>query len=126
MLWTRPISTLAVAGLLLAAATSAMAGAADAVGVKVTETAAGVYRFTVTVRHGDEGWKHYADRWQVVGPDGAVLGTRVLLHPHVNEQPFTRSLSGVSIPAGVAQVRLRVHDSVHGWGGAGMVVDIDR
>ena len=37
------------------------------------------------------GWEHYANKWDVVGPDDTILGTRVLLHPHVNEQPFTRS-----------------------------------
>ncbi len=76
------------------------------------------WRFDVTVAHADEGWDHYADAWQVLGPEGAVLGTRELLHPHVAEQPFTRSLSGVAIPVGVGEVRVRARDSVHGWGPA--------
>jgi hypothetical protein len=45
-----------------------------------------------------------------------VLGERVLLHPHVDEQPFTRSLSGVAIPSDVEQVTVRAHDNVDGWG----------
>jgi hypothetical protein len=102
------------------------AGEADVVGVRATEAAAGVWRFDVTVSHADAGWQHYADRWDVVGPDGAVLGSRVLLHPHVDEQPFTRSLSGVAIPAGVDRVRLRAHDSVHDFGGAEMTVELPR
>ena len=76
----------------------------------------GGWRFDVTLRHADTGWEHYADAWSVIGPDGAVLGKRVLAHPHVNEQPFTRSLTGVAIPEGVTSVRLRPHDSVHGDG----------
>ena len=100
------------------------AGEADIVDVRVTETGAGVWRFDVTVSHADAGWDHYADRWDVVGPDGVVLGTRVLLHPHVNEQPFTRSLSGVAIPAGVDRVSLRAHDSVHDFGGAEITVEL--
>ncbi|MHA1597156.1 MAG: hypothetical protein ACTSV1_00395 [Alphaproteobacteria bacterium] len=72
------------------------------------------YSFAVTLRHADTGWQHYADRWTVLGPDGAVLGTRVLVHPHVDEQPFTRSLGGVRIPAGVKRVHIRAHDKVHG------------
>lgn len=80
-----------------------------------------IYRFRVTVRHGDTGWDHYADRWQVLGPDGTVLGTRVLLHPHENEQPFTR-YHDVEIPAGVREVTVRAGDKVHGFDGAAMTV----
>ncbi len=76
-----------------------------------------VCRFEVTVRHADEGWEHYADRWEVLAPDGRVLATRVLLHPHVTEQPFTRALGGVAIPGDVERVRLRAHDRIHGFGG---------
>ncbi|MEM8790303.1 MAG: hypothetical protein AAGE80_01700 [Pseudomonadota bacterium] len=73
------------------------------------------WRFDVTLLHGDTGWDHYADAWRVVGPDGTVYGTRILAHPHVNEQPFTRSLSGVEIPSGVTSVTIEAKDSVHGW-----------
>ena len=75
-----------------------------------------IWKFSVTLRHADEGWDHYADGWGVYLPDGAELGYRVLAHPHVNEQPFTRSLSGVEIPVGISHVILRPHDLVHGDG----------
>jgi hypothetical protein len=78
------------------------------------------------VRHVDEGWDHYADRWEVLSPDGEVLGVRELLHPHVDEQPFTRSLTGVAIPEGVDEVEVRARDSVHGFGGATMRVRLER
>ena len=74
------------------------------------------WRFDVTVRHDDAGWDHYADGWRIFAPDGTELGYRELLHPHVEEQPFTRSLSGVSIPEGVTVVILRAEDSVLGAG----------
>lgn len=109
------------AGLLFALAVfplTALAGEADVVDVEVTKQGEGRFRFDVTVRHADEGWDHYADRWEVRGPDGDVLGVRELAHPHVNEQPFTRSLTGVSIPADVNEVTVRARDSVHGYGGA--------
>ncbi len=109
---------------LLAAGASALAGEADVLGVKVRPSADGAYRFSVTVRHDDEGWEHYADRWEVLAPDGTVLGTRVLLHPHVGEQPFTRSLAGVAVPAGVSRVVVRAHDSVHGLDGAEVTVEL--
>jgi hypothetical protein len=104
--------------LLLAGATcyGALAGEADVVGVKFEKAGDGTYRFDVSVEHGDDGWEHYADKWQVVGPDGTVYGERVLLHPHENEQPFTRSQSGIRIPEGVTAITVRAHDKVHGWG----------
>lgn len=90
----------------------AMAGKADVIKVDVSVTAPQTYTFAVTVQHADTGWKHYADRWQVLAPDGTVLGTRVLYHPHVEEQPFTRTLSGVQIPARISRVTIQAHDSV--------------
>jgi hypothetical protein len=48
----------------------------------------------------------------------------VLYHPHEDEQPFTRSLAGVVIPAGVRQVKVRARDSVHGYGKQEFLVDI--
>jgi len=72
---------------------------------------------TVTVRHADSGWDHYANAWIVRAPDGHVLATRTLLHPHVDEQPFTRSLNDVLIPRGLDHVVVEAIDSVHGAGG---------
>lgn len=114
------------AALLLVAASAATAGEADVVGVKISNEASGTYRFDVSVRHDDKGWDHFANKWDVVAPDGTVLGTRELAHPHEAEQPFTRSLSGVRIPDGVDTVTLRAHDSVHKYGGAEMSVEVPR
>lgn len=116
---------LALAGGLVATVT-AHASEADVMAATFAKTADGTYRFDVTVRHADDGWDHYADKWQVVGPDGTVFGERVLAHPHDNEQPFTRSQSGIVIPEDVGAVTLRAHDKVHGWGGAELVVDLGR
>jgi hypothetical protein len=74
------------------------------------------WRFDVTLKHTDTGWDHYADGWGVYLPDGTELGYRVLAHPHVNEQPFTRSLGRVEIPQGTKTVIIRPRDSVHGLG----------
>jgi hypothetical protein len=102
----------------------ALAGEADVVNVEAIEASAGEYDFHVTVRHDDAGWDHYANVWQVIGPDGAMLGERVLLHPHDNEQPFTRSLMGVAIPDGIETVTVRAGDSVHEFGGAELSVKL--
>ena len=123
----RPLRPFLVACAALAAAlfaSTALAGEADVVGVKVAKTGEHVYRFDVTVRHDDTGWDHYADRWDVSTVDGEVLGVRELAHPHEDEQPFTRSLSGVAIPAEVDQVVVRAHDKVHGFGGKEMTVAV--
>lgn len=120
----RTLATCAV--LTCVVAGGALAGEADVVAVDAQREPAGTFRFSVTIRHADEGWDHYADGWEVVAPDGTVLGRRVLLHPHVNEQPFTRALSGVVISDDIETVTIRAHDSVHGEGGATMQVAIPK
>lgn len=107
----------ALGAALVLAPLAALAGEADVLEVEVTATGAREYRFAVTVEHADEGWDHYADRWEVLGPDGEVLAVRELAHPHVEEQPFTRSLGGIRVPEEVAEVTVRARDSVHGYGG---------
>ncbi len=102
------------------------AGEADVVDVSVQQSGKNKYSFSVTLRHADEGWDHYANKWDVVAPDGTVLGTRVLYHPHVDEQPFTRSLSGLDVPDTVGTVTVRAHDSVHEYGGMTVTVDVPR
>ena len=72
-------------------------------------------RLSVTIAHPDTGWDHYADGWRVELEDGTVLGTRVLAHPHVTEQPFTRSLGGIEIPEGATTLHIRARCRVDGW-----------
>ena len=103
-----------------------IAGEADVVDVEVSCDVESECDFHVTVLHADEGWEHYANRWEVLTSDGEVLATRELAHPHENEQPFTRSLRGVRIPDGLDQVVIRVNDSVHGYGGKTMTVTLHR
>lgn len=120
------LRALVLAVAVAASAPAVRAGEADVVGVEAVPEGGGTWRFHVTVAHTDAGWDHYADKWDVVAPDGTVLGTRVLLHPHETEQPFTRSLGGVAVPNSVGRVVLRAHDSVHGYGGAEATVELPR
>ena len=99
---------------MLLLSSPAFANQAEVVDVKVTSSQDS-FRFDVTLRHDDAGWDHYADGWEVLSPSGDVLDKRVLAHPHVSEQPFTRSLSGVKIPQELSTVSIRAHDSVHGY-----------
>lgn len=82
------------------------------------------WKVEVTLAHPDTGWGHYADGWRVEDASGTVLGLRELLHPHVDEQPFLRSLSGVEIPAGTEQVFIRTRCSVDGWDFLTKAVDL--
>jgi hypothetical protein len=107
-------------------AAPAMAGEAEIVEATMQRASDGTYAVSVTVRHADEGWQHYADRWDVLEPDGTLLGSRILAHPHVDEQPFTRSLTGVAIPDHVAEIVVRVHDSVHGLGSGELRLEVPR
>lgn len=104
---------------------------ADVKFVRAVQAVDGSWTFYVTVEHPDTGWEDYADGWDVVTPDGEVIKpdpdsqfTRLLLHPHVEEQPFIRSQSGIVIPDGVNWVTVRAHDSVDGFGGQEVVVDL--
>jgi hypothetical protein len=111
--------------IALLMSSSGLAGPADVVSA-TADCSASKCSFAVTVRHDDKGWNHYANAWQVLAPDGAVLATRVLRHPHVGQQPFTRGLEGVEVPSTLTSVRIRARDSVHGLGGKEVVVSLDR
>ncbi len=106
---------------------------ADVVFVRVVQSVGGTWTFLVTVSHPDTGWEDYADGWDVVTADGTIVKrsvedpfTRLLLHPHESEQPFTRSQSGLVIPEGTSQVTVRAHDLVDGFGGRQIIVDLNE
>lgn len=95
-------------------ATGAFADSPVIEAVQLAQNGSG-WRFDVTLSHPDTGWDHYADGWRIELEDGTVAGTRILLHPHETEQPFTRSLSGVAIPIGTARVFVRARCNIDGW-----------
>lgn len=121
-------------GLLLALSaltpTATRAGQADVLAAEVSCSpapggrAASVCKFSATVGHGDAGWDHFANRWDVVDPDGNVLASRQLRHPHIDEQPFERSLGRVRIPHSTKSVVIRANGSVHGLGGKEVTVAV--
>jgi hypothetical protein len=103
-------------GLVLLAVISVPLAYADKARVlKATATAnvGGSYSFSATIAYADTGWNHYADKFEILAPDGKVLGTRILYHPHVDEQPFTRGSGNIQIPAGIEEVIVRASDNVH-------------
>jgi hypothetical protein len=104
---------------------------ADVLQVRSVREDDGTWTFDVTVSHPDTSWEDYADGWDVVTEEGVVLKansddpfTRLLLHPHIEEQPFTRSQSGIIVPPGTVRLTVRAHDIVDGFGGDEVVVDL--
>lgn len=63
----------------------------------------------------DTGCDRYADWWEVLDQDGALLYRRVLAHSHPDEQPFTRD--GGPVPATAGQILwVRAHLHPDGYG----------
>ena len=96
-------------------AAGASGAVADIVSVKVSGSP-GAYDFDVGVRSKETGCRQYADWWEVVSEDGKLLYRRVLLHSHVDEQPFSRSGGPVAIQAHTV-VWVRAHMNPGGYGG---------
>lgn len=120
---SRLILLVITAMMVFLQATSILAGEANVLGVKVDPLGERQYRISVTLSHDDSGWDHYANAWLVLDEDGKVIGERVLLHPHVDEQPFTRSLI-LTIPEPITLITIKGQDLVHGSGGKMMVVEL--
>lgn len=124
--WLTSTVALALAAWFLGWPNLAGANEVEVVKARLRCTPERICSVQATLRHADEGWDHYADRFEVLAPDGEVLATRVLRHPHVDEQPFTRGLRAVRIPAGLTSIRIRAHDSVHGYGADEFEIRLER
>jgi hypothetical protein len=82
--------------------------------------------FATSIRHNDQGWEHFSDGWEVLDVEGNQLGFRILAHPHDNEQPFTRNLCDIKIPAAMSKVIVRAKCNKHGFGGKPFVVYLNN
>ena len=120
----KPIYNILATFILLISSATSQANEVEIVDVKVHQKSDKAWTFAVTLKHGDTGWDHYANEWQVIAPDNKILATRTLYHPHVNEQPFTRNTSGVKIPASMETVRVIAKDTVHGLAKIAMQVNL--
>jgi hypothetical protein len=89
----------------------------DVIAAKVQPRGGNTFDFDVTVSSPYDTPQRYADAFRVMHKDGTVYGERVLLHDHATEQPFTRDLHGVVVPAGVRSVVVQARDLNNGWGG---------
>jgi hypothetical protein len=116
-----------VAALISVAMLGAAAGAQgaeqkypDVVDVKVAASGNNRFDFDVTISSPYDSPQRYADAFRVLSMAGQPWGERKLLHDHADEQPFTRELYGVSIPAGVRTVVIQARDQKYGYGGRTM------
>lgn len=125
------LAGLALVGLALAG-TLAIAQSAspeerrhpDVIAVAVRAAGPATFDFDVTISSTYDTPERYADAFRVVGADGRVYGERVLLHDHAGEQPFTRDLYGVKIPASVRGVVVQARDRKYGYGGRQVELDL--
>lgn len=96
----------------------------DVLDAEFTSEGGRSFTVSVTLSSPYDSPERYADAWRVTDLDGNELGIRILGHDHANEQPFTRSQSGIEIPEGVDVVRVEGRDQVSGWGGASLEVAV--
>ena len=105
-----------IAGLALLAMTRmASADPPRVEAATATHDPDGTWTVSVTLTHPDTGWDHYASGWRLLTAEGTEIAVRELSHPHVDEQPFTRSLSGVTIPDGTAEILIQPRCTMDGW-----------
>ncbi|WP_427981166.1 hypothetical protein [Agarivorans sp.] len=105
---------------------SAWASVATIVAVEMTEQASQRWQISVSLLHDDSGPDHYADKWRVVDERGQLLAERTMLHPHVDEQPFTSSLESVLIPKTSSVVYIEAHDTQSAWAPQRIELDLSQ
>lgn len=96
----------------------------DVIAAKVRASGPGRFDFDVTISSPYDTAERYADAFRVAGKDGRIYGERVLLHDHADEQPFTRDLHGVAIPAEIRTIVVQARDRKYGYGGKAVEVGL--
>ena len=128
---SRILATFAIA-LAVAGASMAMAESAglrvqkypDVVDVRVHARSDSRFDFDATISSPYDTPQRYADGFRVMNAEGIQYGERNLLHDHANQQPFTRDLYGVAIPAGIKTVIIQARDKQYGYGGKTLQVTL--
>lgn len=96
----------------------------DIVDVEISPAGEGTFDLAVTVSSPYDSPERYADGWRVLAPDGTQLGSHTLLHDHAGEQPFTRTQSGLEIPADITEVTVEGRDQRYGYGGGTVTAEV--
>ena len=98
----------------------------DVVGAVLTSDGNGTWSLDVTLSSAYDSPQRYADGWRVMDASKNVLGEHTLTHDHADEQPVTRTQSGLEIPDGVDVVTVQGRDTENGFGGATLEVEVPR
>ena len=99
------------------AATSSTQKYPDVVSAHIKASGPNLFDFDVTVSSPYDSAQRYADAFRARSREGVVYGERILWHDHAGEQPFTRDMHAVRIPAGVRTVIVEARDKSFGYGG---------
>ncbi|MEO5652793.1 MAG: hypothetical protein ABIN79_08300 [Marmoricola sp.] len=86
----------------------------------------GGWTLDVTLSSQYDSAQRYADGWRVLDANGKVLGEQTLTHDHADEQPVTRTQTGLEIPDGVDVITVEGRDTENGYGGATLEVEVPR
>ena len=119
----RHLGTLAIAAVLATNITTAQSAGLmnqkypDVIDVRVHVRSDNRFDFDATISSPYDTPQRYADAFRVMSTEGVQFGERTLFHDHASEQPFTRDLYGVSIPAGIDTVVIQARDKKYGYGG---------
>ena len=119
-------STLILLNIILMFSAQVVASGADVIDAEVKRGNDDSFTINVTVQHADEGWNHYADHWLILDKNEQLIAARKLMHPHVKEQPFTRSLSYIQIPDDVTEITIRAHCSIDDYSGKNLTIKLER
>lgn len=98
----------------------------DVLAAVLTGDSDGRWSLDVTLSSQYDSADRYADGWRVLAADGEVLGEHTLTHDHADEQPVTRTQTGLEIPEGVDVVTVEGRDTENGYGGATLEVEVPR
>ena len=112
----RAIATSLLLALAFLVAGPTFASEASVLDATVEAEPGGTYAFTATVNHDDKGWTDYADRFDILTPEGKVIASRTIYSPHVGKMPVVRSIAHIDVPIGITQVIIQAHSSADGPG----------
>lgn len=111
--------------LMLSATSAVFAGEVKILTADFKHTGDQTWNVSVTLKHADSSWDHYADDWRIVDTGGKIIADRVLAHPHIDEQPFTRSQGQIRLPTS-DMIYIEAHDKRHGWAPQRLPVDMSQ